>query len=202
VNQAMQRFPATRLSLAEIKKMMEINYPYAVAQDVIANSSLDFPAQSDGDLARLEKVEHLPPAYIKAILISTQREADAKAGVARPPANPVIPTPVNPPTPGPPPPSPPPGGGLVGTWAAQGRTQEGVAWQYTLRILPDGRYTSTIVTNGQIRETVQGSYRAEGQTLSGRSDAGRTFAYGYRLQGNVLMVNMPDQGGTFQFVRQ
>jgi len=212
VNQMLQRYPPARLSLAEIKQLVALDYPQSVAYDLIASSRLDFAVRSAEDVARLGKQDGLPSAFVQAILVAQRRQAGtgpvASTTPVNPPPNPSAnPPPVNPPPVNPLPPNPPPAtpaqsNAIVGTWTVQGRTNEGVLWQYTLGFLPNGRYTSTNVANGQVTETVQGSFRADGQTLSGRSDVGRTFTYAYRIQGNLLIVTMLEQGGTFQFIRQ
>jgi len=184
VNQLLQRTPPARLSLAEIKKLVTLEYPLSVAYELIAGSRLDFAVRSDEEAARLGKENGLPAAYLQAIRVALKHQAEAGPVTPRPPAN------------------PPPGNAVVGTWVAQGRTKDGALAQYTLRLMPDGRYTFTTVANGRVTEVTQGTCRLDAQTLSGRSDTGRAFAYACQLQGNILSLNMPEQGGILQFIRQ
>ena len=184
MNQLLQRTPPARLSLAEIKKLVTLEYPLSVAYELIAGSRLDFAVRSDEEAARLGKENGLPAAYLQAIRVALKHQAEAGPVTPRPPAN------------------PPPGNAVVGTWVAQGRTKDGALAQYTLRLMPDGRYTFTTVANGRVTEVTQGTCRLDAQTLSGRSDTGRAFAYACQLQGNILSLNMPEQGGILQFIRQ
>ena len=207
VAQMLQRVPPTRLSLAEIKQLAALDYPQSVAYDLIAGSQLDFAVRTDDDAARLSKQDNLPPNFVQAILVAQKRQSGT-GPVATPPTVTHPPNPVvNPPIVSPPIVVPPvviqiPANPIVGTWTTQGQANDGGTWQYTLQFMSNGRYTSTNTANGRVTETLQGSFRADGQTLSGRSDAGRTFTYSYRIQGTTLTVSIPEQGGTFQFTRQ
>jgi hypothetical protein len=48
----------------------------------------------------------------------------------------------------------------------------------------------------------QGPYRIVDQNIVGQNAQGLMFTYPYQVEGNVLVLNMPDMGGLVQFQRQ
>ena len=47
----------------------------------------------------------------------------------------------------------------------------------------------------------QGPYRIVDQNIVGQNAQGLMFTYPYQVEGNVLVLNMPDMGGLVQFQR-
>ena len=204
VNQMLGRIPATACSAAEIKVLRPAQLP----GDRRLRPHRDRAPRLHGPLRRRGRPPEQrgrPAAGLRPGHSPRPKRLTGTGPVVTPPPvtpPPVAPQPVTPPPSTYPPVTIQPQGSLVGTWTAQGRTNEGAAWQFSLQFAANGRYQSTNVANGQVTQTVQGTYTADGQTLTGRSDAGRTFTYSYRIQGNTLTVNIPEQGGNFVFTRQ
>lgn len=181
LNEFLTRFQPASMSLDDIKTLVKLNYPPGVAIPLILLSPFDFVVRSDDDVKRLFEVERIPPALIEAILISQERRAGTPAQA---PAGPPIQT-----------------APLVGTWMAQ-RTQQGMTWVMLVQFTADGRFASETYINNTPVGGAQGTYKIEGQNIVGRNVLGVTFTYAFRIQGEVLVMNMPEAGGPVQFQRR
>jgi S1-C subfamily serine protease/tetratricopeptide (TPR) repeat protein len=174
------RFELTRMSLDDIKTMVKLGYPTRVAFPLIVLSPLDFAVRSDDDVKRLYDVEHIPPALIQAIVIS-QKEQPAEAQDAQaPPAR---------------------DNSLVGTWIAQRMTPQGM-WGMVVQFTADGTFASQSYFNNTPMGATRGTYRIDGQNIVGQNAQGLTFTYPFRIEGDVLVMDMPDAGGPVQFQRR
>jgi len=181
LNEFLTRFQPARMSLDDIKMLVKLNYPPGVAIPLILLSPFDFVVRSDDDVKRLFEVERLPPALIEAILVSQQRRAGADTqGQGSPPVQEKT---------------------LVGTWMAQ-RMQPGMTWAMVVQFTADGAFASETYINNTLAGGTRGTYRIDGQNIVGRNAQGVTFTYAYRIQGDVLVMNMPDVGGPVQFQRR
>jgi hypothetical protein len=169
------------MSLADIKMLVKLNYPPGVAIQLLLLSPFDFVIQSDEDVQRLFEVEQIPPALIEAILISQEQRAGAGTPAQGAP--------------------PRPDAMLVGTWAAQS-SSPGMTWAMLVQFTADGAFTSQTYVNNMLVAGTQGTYRVDGQSIVGRTTQGVTFTYAYRLEGDILVMNMPEAGGPVQFRRQ
>jgi S1-C subfamily serine protease/tetratricopeptide (TPR) repeat protein len=174
-------FEPTNLSLEDIKMLVDLDYPPGVAIRLILSSPLDFVVQSDDDVRRLFEVERIPPALIEAILISQQQRAGADA---REPDAPPRPNTV-----------------LVGRWVAQG-TSPGTTWAMLVEFTAEGTFSSQSYVNNMLVSATRGTYQIDGPNVVGRNAQGMTFTYAYRIEGDVLVMNMPEAGGPVQFQRQ
>jgi hypothetical protein len=102
------------------------------------------------------------------------------------------------------PPQPPqqtPAAGLVGSWAGRQYDQLGNVLEFYLELLPDGTFNSTTVSMGRYAEA-SGVYEVRGSRLIARNQYGQTAVYTFRLEGNRLLLDMPDSGLTITYIRQ
>jgi tetratricopeptide (TPR) repeat protein len=181
LEELLTRFRPAPMSLDDIKTLVKLNYPPGVAIPLILLSPFDFVVGSDDDVKRLYEVEHIPPALIQAILVSQERRAEA--GGQAEGGQPV------------------PQQTLVGTWIAQ-RAQPGMMWAMVVQFTAEGTFASETYINNMLVGGTQGTYRIDGQNILGRNAQGVTFTYAYQLQGDVLVMNMPEAGGPVQFQRR
>lgn len=104
-------------------------------------------------------------------------------------------------------PAPQPGYGtlpqnLVGSWAAVLPGAWGMQTILYIEIEPAGRYTYTVLEGNQLTDQSTGSLTAEDNLLRIVTDEGDAEAYGYRMFGEQLYINMPEWGGNVPFHRQ
>lgn len=188
LQELLTRFQPGRLSLDDIKTIVKLNYPPGVAIPLILVSPLDFVVGSDDDVQRLFEVERIPPALIQAILMSQQRQRPTEAAeVQQEPHRPVEP--------------PRQEQGLVGTWMTQSMTPQGM-WVMVVQFAADGTFVTQSFINNMPVGGAQGTYRIVGQNILGQNAQGVTFNYAFRLDGDILVMNMPEAGGNVQFQRR
>jgi S1-C subfamily serine protease/tetratricopeptide (TPR) repeat protein len=181
LKQFLARFEPTSMSLDDIKTLVSLDYPAGVAIRLVLLSPFDFVIRTDDDVKRLFEVERIPPAIIEAIIVSQQQRAGAGTGAQEAP--------------------PKPGAALAGTWVTQ-NTSAGMAWAMVIQFTAEGAFRSESYVNNMLVGAAEGTYRVDGQNIVGRNTQGVTFTYAYRLEGDVLVMNMPEAGGPVQFQRR
>lgn len=139
-------------------------------------------------MKRLLEVERIPPALIQAIVASQQQQRPtATTEVQREPQQPAEPPRQVP--------------GLVGTWMTQRTTPKGM-WVMLVQFAADGAFATESYINSMPIGGAQGTYRIVGQNIVGQNAQGVSFTYAFRLDGDVLVMNMPEAGGPVQFQRR
>ncbi|MHC4548456.1 MAG: trypsin-like peptidase domain-containing protein [Planctomycetota bacterium] len=168
------------LSLDEIKRMLSLEYPLSVAYPLVLNSPVNFAVRTEQEVQQLQQQHRLPPPIIHAILKSQEKHGAQGGQPGRQPGQPPGRRP-----------EVRPAAGMVGTWLAQGRTNDGQVFALVLQLTRDGKYASQTYVNNQLVETEQGIYRATRTHITSQSNAGETETYRYRLQGDSLALALP-----------
>ena len=92
--------------------------------------------------------------------------------------------------------------GLAGLWMAQGTNAQGQRFVMALVLGADGQYLCQTALNNTPVGFSQGRYQVSGNTICGQSTTGERFQDPFQVQGNTLILNVPEVGGTLQFTRQ
>jgi len=210
VAQAAQQFPPASLSLNEIKAMLQVGYPLALAVELVASSPLAFAVQSDEQLLQLQQQEGLPDPIATAIKISLKQHpvmmppANSGGAMAPPEFAPggeqVAPQPA-PAFPGSAPPAGAMGVDLRGTWVADGMTPQG-PFRCVIIFGDLGLYVSDVFIGQGSLGRVTGNYRFEGGQLILQPQGYAPFAPAFQLQGDQMVMDVPNFAPGIRFVRQ
>ncbi len=104
-----------------------------------------------------------------------------------------------------PPPEPPPEpplatGNITGYWQASTQDETGDQMRLTVAFYPDGYFEFSEETFDMIGG-VAGQYQVQGSRILLKDEFGESESYQFQIQGNTLLVQMPEYGGTVRFAR-
>jgi tetratricopeptide (TPR) repeat protein len=210
VAQAAQQYQPAALALDEIRAMLQLQYPLALAAQLVADSPLGF-ALNEQQLAQLQQ-EGMPEPVLKAILVSLSRHrsldppSDASGGIGpsdfAPPGNerfippgaaPVVPAP---------PPTTTSGIDLRGTWAATGMTTQQAPFRSVIIFGEFGLFTSETWVAFQSLGSLSGTYRLENGRLILQPEGGRPFVSNFQQDGNAIVMDVPNFAPGLRFFRE
>jgi hypothetical protein len=190
--------------------MLQLQYPLALAAQLVADSPLGF-ALNEQQLAQLQQ-EGMPEPVLKAILVSLSRHrsfdppSDASGGIGpsdvAPPGNerfippgaaPVVPAP---------PPTTTSGIDLRGTWAATGMTTQQAPFRSVIIFGEFGLFTSETWVAFQSLGSLSGTYRLENGRLILQPEGGRPFVSNFQQDGNAIVMDVPNFAPGLRFFRE
>lgn len=206
--QAAQQYPVAPLSLPEIRALVTpLQYPSALAVEVITGSQLDFVL--DEQQARSLLQEGVPAEFLQAILRSLSQHPPVAAaqgpdqGFAPPPETSPG-TPFAPPGSGAVPLAPTPGSegpDIRGTWVATGVTQQQEPFRSVIIFGEMGLFTSATWVGMQSVGGLRGTYRFEGGRLVLQPEGGQPFAPTFQFAGDVIVMDVVNFAPGVRFTR-
>ncbi|MHC4954666.1 MAG: tetratricopeptide repeat protein [Planctomycetota bacterium] len=185
------------LAVVDIQQMLQLRYPLATAYGVIISSPLAFAVQSEADVKRLQQEHRIPGPLIRAILMAQKENgvaqgggagagadagAGAGAGAGRQPQQPRA-------------------ASIVGLWRALIDEGGGMRTSVVLQFDARGRWAMSIRDSMGNQTEDQGTYKVTKTEILSRSADGTTERSRYRLQGDVLDVELQD-GTRVRFQRR
>jgi len=211
VARAAQQYPAAPLALTDIQAMIGVlQYPMALAVDIIASSPLGFAIQGDEQLQQLQQ-SGMPPEILQAILSSLSQHppmiGSAGMGVAATPPEAAPPSaqPLAPPNTVFPPAASPPGvarPNLVGTWVATGMTSQQVLFRSVIIFGDLGLFSSDTWVGLQSLGRMSGRYWFENGRLILQPDGGQPFAPACQVEGDTIVMDVVNFAAGVRFTRQ
>ena len=203
-----QGYPTALLSLGEIQAMASVlQYPVAVAVDVVTSSPLGFTLQGNEQIQQLQQAG-MPNEILRAIVDSLNRQPavvtpPGPGGGTVPPAPGGFP--VTPPEGGIPGFSPPMttgGPDLRGTWVATGMTDPQTLFRSVIIFGDMNLFSSDTWVGMQSLGRMSGTYRFEGGRLILQPDGGQPFAPNFQLEGNTIVMDVVNFAPGVRFTRQ
>ena len=208
VGREAQGYPAAPLSLGEIQAMASVlQYPVAVAVDVVASSPLGFTLQGNEQIQQLQQAG-MPDEILRAIVDSLNHQPavltpPGPGGGALPPAPGGFPAP--PPEGGIPgfqPPAPTGGPDLRGPWVATGMTDLQTLFRSVVIFGDFNLFSSDTWVGMQSLGRMSGTYRFENGRLILQPDGGQPFSPNFQVEGDTIVMDVVNFAPGVRFTRQ